>query len=126
MQPTDVARQAYAAFSAGDMLALGELLAPDTVWHINDVKPLNGDYQGVDGVFGFLGGLMEASGGTFVIDVREYMANDSHAAMLIHQTAQRDGKALASPAVHVIRVVEGKIAEFWAASSDPASDAFWS
>jgi len=32
MQPTDVARQAYAAFSAGDMLALGELLAPDTVW----------------------------------------------------------------------------------------------
>jgi len=43
---------------------------------------------------------------------REYMGNDSHAAMLIHQTAQRDGKALASPAVHVIRVVEGKIAEF--------------
>jgi len=91
--PTDVARQAYAAFGTGDIVSFGELLAPETVWHINDVKPVNGDYQGVDGVFGFFGSLLEVSGGPFVIDVREYMGNDSPAEVLIHQTAQRDGKA---------------------------------
>lgn len=63
MQPTDVARQAYAAFGTGDMLTLGELLSPDTVWHINDVKPVNGDYHGVDGVFGFFGSLLEPPAG---------------------------------------------------------------
>lgn len=126
MQPIDVARQAYGAFAAGDMQTLGGLLADDTAWHINDVKPLNGDHTGVDGVFTFLGSLMELSGGTFAIEVREYMGNDTHASMLIEETAQRDGKSLAAPAVHVMRMHEGKIAEFWASSPDPANEAFWS
>ena len=126
MQPIEIAKQAYAAFGVGDLDALGALMASDTVWHINDVKPLNGDYKGVDEVFRFLGGLMEASGGTFAIEVSEYMGNDTHAATLIHESAQRDGKTLASPAVHVMRIVDGKIAEFWASSPDPANESFWS
>jgi ketosteroid isomerase-like protein len=126
MQPTDVARQAYGAFATGDMAILGGLLAPDTLWHINDVKPLNGDKNGVDEVFTFLGSLMEISGGTFGIEVREYLGNDSHAAMLIQETAQRDGKSLAATAVHVMRMQDGKIAEFWASSPDPANEMFWS
>ena len=126
MKPSEIAQQAYAAFGSGDMPGLAELLAPDTVWHINDVKPLNGDKHGVDEVFQFLGKLMEISGGTFAIEVREYMGNDTHAAVLIEETAKRDGKSLSSPAVHVMRVQDGKVAEFWASSPDPATEAFWS
>lgn len=124
MEPIDVARQAYSAFGNGDMDGLGGLFAADTVWHINDVKPLNGDYRGADGVLQFLGSLMEATGGTFAIEVREYMGNATHAAMLLQETAQRDGKSLASPAAHIMRAHDGKIAEFWASSPDPANEAF--
>lgn len=125
MQPTDIARQAYDAFGTGNMPALRELLSPETVWHINDVKPLNGDYNGVEEVFRFLGGLMEASQGTFAIEVQEVMGNDSHAAALIHETAQRDGKSLSSPAVHVMRMSNDKVVELWASTTDPANEAFW-
>jgi ketosteroid isomerase-like protein len=126
VQPSEIAQQAYAAFGNGDMPGLGALLAADTVWHINDVKPLNGDKHGVDEVFQFLGKLMEISGGTFAIKVNEFMGNDSHASMLIEETAQRDGKSLKAAAVHVMRMVDGKVAEFWASSPDPANEAFWS
>ncbi|GAC1445051.1 MAG: hypothetical protein NVSMB55_23850 [Mycobacteriales bacterium] len=126
MQPIDVARQAYTAFGTGDMETLSGLIAADTVWHINDVKPLNGDYTGVDGVFSFLGSLMEVSGGTFAIEVQQYMGNDSHAAMLIEEKAERNGRSLAASAVHVMRMQDGKVAEFWASSADPANEAFWS
>lgn len=126
MHPTDIARQAYEAFSTGDMETIGGLLASDTVWHINDVAPLNGDKTGVEGVFGFLGSLMEMTGGTFGIKVNEYLGNDTHAAMLIHESAERDGKTLSASAVHVMRIQNGKVAEFWASTADPANTAFWS
>jgi ketosteroid isomerase-like protein len=58
-------RRAYDAFAAKDMATVSELIANDTVWHIGGDSHLAGDYKGKDAVLGFLGKLMERTGGTF-------------------------------------------------------------
>ena len=125
--PADVARAAYDAFSTGDMEALGALLAPDTRWQIGDVPPLNGEYVGAEQVFGgFLGPLMELSGGTFRLEVHDLAGTDVHAMAVVHETAEREGRTLDAYHAHVFQVADGKVVRFWASTADPSADqAFW-
>ena len=124
--PLEVAQQAYAAFGSGDLAALGALLSPDTHWQVGDVRPLNGDYHGPDEVFGgFLGPLMELTGGSLRLEVHDVMASDKHAAALVHETGERDGRTLDGWVTHVMQVTDGKITRFWASTSDPDHLAFW-
>lgn len=123
--PLQVMGAAYAAFGAGDMPALGALLADDVEWRVSDAGPLNGTYRGRDGVFAFLGGLMEQTGGTFSLLPTSPMGNDTHACALAHETATRDGRTLDAVAVHVFTVAGGRITGFSGSSSDPGNAAFW-
>ncbi len=109
------------------MDALGALLAPDTRWQIGDVPPLNGEYVGVEQVFGgFLGPLVERSGGTFRIEVHDLARTDRHAMAVVHETAEREGRTLDAHHVHVMQVEDGRITRLWAATSDSAGDTqFW-
>jgi ketosteroid isomerase-like protein len=65
----DLVRRGFAAFGTGDIAALRELLADDTVWHVGGRSPLTGDYKGKDEVLGFFAQLAERAGGTFRVDV---------------------------------------------------------
>ena len=123
--PTEVMTAAYAAFGAGDLPALGALLSDDIVWNVTDAGPLNGTYQGRDAVFGFLGGMMEQTGGTFSLQSESVMGNDTHACALVRETAQRDGRVLDADAVHVFTVADGRVTAFSGSSSDPGNLAFW-
>ena len=120
-------RRAYAAFGAGDMAALRELLADDTVWHILGHNQLSGDYKGKDAVFGFFGKLMELSGGTFRLEVHDTLADGEHSIGLVTERAEKDGKKWESRAVHVIHTdSDGRNKEFWAFQEDQAAtDAYW-
>ena len=51
---TEVVRQAYAAYGAGDPSALWALLAPDVTFHVAGDHPLSGDYHGIAEVRGYL------------------------------------------------------------------------
>ena len=44
-------RRGHEAFSSGDMDALSELIAEDTVWHWPCKNLISGDYRGREGVF---------------------------------------------------------------------------
>lgn len=123
--PVDVAGEAYEAFAKGDLEGLGALLAPDTLWRIADVGPLDGEYRGTENVFGFLGALMEATGGTFSIEVVELFGSDTRATAILRERGKRHGRTLDASAVHVMRVEGGRIAEFWAMTADPANFEFW-
>jgi len=125
--PLDVAKAAYAAFASGDLEALGALMSDDTHWQIGDVPPLNGDYHGRDEVFsGFLGPLVALTGGTLPLEVHDVMGSERHAAALVHETAERDGRTLDGGwATHVMQVQDGKVTRFWASTSDPSYAAFW-
>ena len=61
--------RAYAAFSAGDLTTLSELLNPDCVWIVGGDNQLTGMYHGRDATFDYFGRLLEATGGTLTISV---------------------------------------------------------
>jgi len=66
---TTLTARAYAAFSAGDMTTLAELISPDCVWIVGGNNRLSGMYHGRDATFDYFGKLMEATNGTFSITV---------------------------------------------------------
>jgi len=61
--------RAYAAFSAGDLTTLAELMSPDCVWIVGGDNRLTGMYHGRDATFDYFGKLLDATGGTFTISV---------------------------------------------------------
>jgi ketosteroid isomerase-like protein len=71
MEESNTARtaRAYAAFSAGDLRTLGELLSPDCVWIVGGNNRLSGSYHGREATFDYLGKVVDATAGTFTITV---------------------------------------------------------
>ena len=109
------------------MAALAELIAGDVTWHVRGVGPLSGDYHGRDEVFAFFGRLAEQTAGTFRLDVHDVLANDEHAVALCTLSASRGTKSVEVPVANVSHVRDGKVTEFWGATTDPqASIDFWS
>jgi len=64
------ARQGYAAFAAGDMTTLAEILSPDVEWFVGGENVLTGAYRGRDATFGFFGRLLSITEGTFTVSLR--------------------------------------------------------
>lgn len=123
----ELARRAYAAFAAGDMNTVRDLIADEAVWHVLGHSPIAGDYKGKDEIFGFFGQLMARTDGTFRLEVHDILANDEHGVTLVTERAERNGKSWVSRAVHVSHPdSEGRVKEFWSFQEDQAaSDAFW-
>ena len=70
--------------------------------------------------------MAERSGGTFRADVHDVLGDDEHVVGLLRVSAQRDGRSLDMPVVHVWHVREGKLAELWIHPQDQyAIDEFW-
>ncbi len=113
-------RKGYDAFSRGDMDYLrNEVFDPGVVFHAGGNNQLTGTYKGVDEVFGFFGKLMEATGGTFKLEVHDVVANDEHAVALVRTSGEKDGKRLDQNAAHVFHVnAEGKVTENWTLSEN--------
>lgn len=105
------ARAGYEAFANGDMVALGELLADDIVWHVGGDNELTGDYLGKQAVFRLFGRLVEEAG--FRTEVHDILANDSHGVALVTTYATRDGETVSDRAAQVFHMSDGKLTEFW-------------
>ncbi|MFI6942473.1 nuclear transport factor 2 family protein [Streptomyces sp. NPDC050418] len=123
----DTARSYFQAIQNGDLDTVGNLLHDDVVWHQPGDNQFSGERNGRDAVFAMLGGMMEASQGTFTIDtVHALMTNGDLVAATIHFAGRRDDAAMAMDGVDVLRIEAGKIVEVWLFSGDPAAeDAFW-
>lgn len=119
-------REAYAAFSKGDLETATAAFADNIRWHIQGTSPLSGVYVGHDEVMGFFADLFERSGGTFSVEVHDVLANDEHAVVLVRERAEREGRTLAVTEAHVWHFGGGKATEFWGLSTDVAAvDEFW-
>ncbi|MDO8615158.1 MAG: nuclear transport factor 2 family protein [Dehalococcoidia bacterium] len=119
----DTLRKAYDAFSRGDLDGIP--FADDVVFHIPGKSPMAGDYRGKAAVFGFLGQVMERTGGSFRLEVHDIAASDDHAVGLTVHSGQRGGKAGGYNSVHVWHVKNGRLAEFFEFPDQPAFDDFW-
>jgi ketosteroid isomerase-like protein len=117
----------YAAFTAGDMEALAELVAEDVVWHTPGHNPLSGNYEGRDATFASFAREFELSGGTYAVELHDVLADDDHTVALLRCTAARDGKTLDMNYVLVFHIVDGRITEAWELWTDQGLlDEFWS
>ena len=115
-----VIRQAYEAFSAGDMETLAGVFTENAVWHVPVRNKLAGDYEGVDAILGYYANLDEATGGTFRIDeIHDVLANDEHVVSMHRGSSRKDGVTHTFNEVFVFHVSDGKIAEAWEQTSDP-------
>ena len=111
-------RDGYAAFAKGDFAALNELFADDIVWHVGGRNQLARDYHGRDEVYGFFGKLMELTEGSFHLDLHAVLADDEHGVALVIGTASRGGKSVTTDEAHVFHLRDGRVTEFWDASTD--------
>ena len=111
-------RDGYAAFAKGDFAALNELFAEDVVWHVSGRNQLSRDYHGRDEVYRFFGELFTVTDGTFHVDLHTILADDEHGVALVGLTASRDGRSARTNDAHVFHLRDGKVTEFWDASTD--------
>jgi ketosteroid isomerase-like protein len=120
-------RDGFAALADGDMDAMRRVLADDVAWHLPGRSLASGSHHGVDQVIGYLGRLMELSGGTFAVDLHDVVGNDRHVFAAYGITARRDGKALNDRVLVVFHVRDGKVTEgWWAVGDQYLFDDFWS
>jgi uncharacterized protein len=119
-------REGFEAFQKGDTETVKGQFADDIVWHVGGRSPFAGDYKGSEEVIGLFGRQMEATGGTFKLELHDLLANDEHVVALVRTTAERNGKTLNQPGVHVVHIRDGKLAESWFHPSDQyAADEFF-
>jgi ketosteroid isomerase-like protein len=108
-----VFRRAYEAFNSGDLAAVREFNDPNVVWHVEGRSRFAGDKRGIDATLAFFGELMQASGGTFRLEVHDIVANDDHAVALVTSHIEAGGKTVEGRAAHVLHMKNGKATESW-------------
>ena len=111
-------KDGYAAFAKGDFAVLNDLFAEDLLWHEGGRNQLVGDYRGRDAVYGLFGKLMEVTEGSFHLDLHAVFADDEHGVVLVVTTASRGGRSVTTNDAHVFHLRDGKVVEFWDASTD--------
>lgn len=123
----ELMRDAYEAFSGGNLDAVFASFDEDIRWHVPGHSPIAGDYRGHDEVMEFFQLLAERSGGTLTLEPHDFLANDEHVVVLVRLQAEHRGKMLNTQDVHIWHVANGKATEFWEAPTDQyRTDDFWS
>ena len=69
-----VFRRGYEAFNSGDMDTIRELFDENIVWHAGGRNRFSRDAHGIDETLGFFLELMQATDGTFHVDVHDIIA----------------------------------------------------
>ncbi|WP_405823835.1 nuclear transport factor 2 family protein [Streptomyces sp. NBC_01390] len=123
----DIAREYFQAVQTGDLAKVGRLLDEEIVWHQPGANRFSGEHKGREAVFAMLGGMMEASQGSFAIDtIHSLMGNGDTVAASIHFGGRREDASMSMDGVDVLRLQGGRIVEMWLFSGDQgAEDAFW-
>jgi len=120
-------RNAYDAFSRGDIDAVMAVFSPDIAWHVPGRGPLSRDYRGHAEVLGFFGHFMQLSNGTFRLRVDDVLVRGDRVVVLCTESAQRGGRSWTAPQVHVWTVKDGKVTAFREYEGDEqGDDEFWS
>lgn len=118
-------KQAWQAVADGDADMLAELWSEDVVWHVTAENPWQGDHVGHEAIIDYLAQVGEA-GEAYDTSLEELMVGDNHAAMLCRVHAKRGNRVLDVGQVLLGRFENGRIAEVWTLSLDPAAmRRFW-
>jgi ketosteroid isomerase-like protein len=125
--PTTVATTYFDALGRGDMATVMAQFDPAVVWHQPGANRFSGTHIGVEGVGALLGGMMEASGGSFALVVSgPAMVNGDLVAVPVRFSGTRDDAAMDMAGVDLLTIRDGKIVAVHLFSEDAISeDDFW-
>lgn len=125
--PLAVVTTYFEALESGDLATVAAQFAEDVVWHQPGDNRFSGVHRGGDAVGAMIGGMMAVSEGTFSLKrIAPLMVNGELVAAPVRWTAKRSGAETDGTGVDLMRVVDGKVAEVWLFTADPAEeDAFW-
>jgi len=71
------------------------------------------DANGIDETLGFFMELVQASEGTFHLDIHDIVANDDHAVALVTSRQEVGGVKYEDLGSHVVHMNDGKVTESW-------------
>ena len=100
----------------------------DVVLHVPGSHPLAGEHRGPEALVRFVEASRERTETGEHIEVLDVLEGADHAATYLRVTAERAGKTpLDNTTVHLLRLVEGRVAEVWLHNWDStAVNEFWS
>lgn len=125
--PIDVVNKYFAALAAKDFATVTALFAEDVVWHQPGGNQFSGVHRGGAAVGGLLGAMTAASEGTFELAATgAALVNGTLVAVPVHFSGKREDAEMSQDGLDLLRIEDGRVAEVWLFSSDPASeDTFW-
>ena len=106
-------RRGYEAFNGGDMDTVRSTFAADIVWHTGGRSRFSGDVRGIDNTLAYFMELIQATNGSFRLDVHDIVANDTHAVALVRSHWDFEGRPYETLGSHVVHIEDGKVAESW-------------
>ncbi len=127
MHPNEqVLRDADTAQAAGDVEGFLGAIADDIVAHMPGTSGLAGDYKGKEQFVEVFQRFMERAP-DYTFEPHAYFADDEHGVILQRSHYRRGDESLDTNDTFVCHFRDGKIAEMWLMSDDPAGvDAFLS
>lgn len=125
--PAAVAQTYFDALGRGDIPTVMAQFSENVVWHQPGDHQFSGDHEGLGGVGALLGGMMEASQGSFALTVTgPAMLNGDMVAVPVRFSGSRADASMDMSGVDLLTVRDGKIVAVHLFSEDAASeDAFW-
>ncbi|MEV4777186.1 nuclear transport factor 2 family protein [Microbacterium sp. LWH12-1.2] len=125
--PAGVAATYFGALAQGDIPTVMAQFSPDVVWHQPGSHQFSGTHTGIDGVGALLGGMMQASEGSFALVVTgPAMVNGEMVALPVRFSGNRADGSMDMAGVDLLTVRNGKIIAVHLFSEDATSeDAFW-
>ncbi len=126
--PREVTVALYAALLLNQLDEARRYTHDDVVLHVPGSHPLAGEYRGPESLVRFVEASRERTETGEHIDVLDVLEGADHAAVYLHVTAERAGRTpLDNTTVHLLRLVEGRVAEVWLHNWDnTAVNDFWS
>jgi uncharacterized protein len=123
----EIVRKGYAAFSAGDLDALAEVMSPDVVHLAPGSNLTSGEYRGRDEVFGLYGKLFELSDGTFHLELVSTEPKGDDQVVARHRGGgTRNGQTYEGDSTILFTIVDGKATLLDESHDDQAAvDEFW-
>jgi uncharacterized protein len=109
-QNSEIVRRGYAAFNAGDMDTLTQIIDESCTWHSPGKSPIAGDYKGREAILGQFGRLGGETHGTFKANLLHVTESEDGFVVGVHQnTGERNGKRLDVLCCIVFNIKNGKL-----------------
>lgn len=114
------------AIFAHDLDRLGQIFAPDLVFHARGLTPITGDHVGLDGFLGAMSRLFELTEGNIKLEQRFCVGSGEYASEFEHAEITVNGHTIEANNTFVYRFENDRIAEMWFLSdATPETAAYW-